>query len=125
MGFVISGPAGIVYFAGDTGFGKHFQQIRERFGKIRLAVLPIGAYLPRWFMRPVHIDPGEAVKAHRTLDAATSLGMHFGTFRLADEAEDAPPAELAKALESSGGGRFWVLGFGEGRDVPPIADRSP
>ena len=125
MGFVVSGPAGIVYFAGDTGYGKHFQQIRERFGKIRLAVLPIGAYLPRWFMSTVHIDPAEAVEAHRTLGAATSLGMHFGTFRLADEGQDDPPADLAKALEKGGGGRFWVLGFGEGRDVPPIGDIAP
>ncbi|NUQ73120.1 MAG: MBL fold metallo-hydrolase [Polyangiaceae bacterium] len=125
MGFVVSGPAGLVYFAGDTGFGKHFQQIRERFGAIRLAILPIGAYLPRWFMSPVHIDPAEAVEAHRTLGAATSLGMHFGTFRLADEGQDDPPLELGKALEKAGGGRFWVLGFGEGRDVPPIAAAPP
>lgn len=122
MGFVVSGPSGIVYFAGDTGFGKHFQQIRERFGRVRLAVLPIGAYLPRWFMREVHIDPAEAVKAHLTLGAATSVGMHFGTFRLADEGQDDPPAELARALEAAGGGRFWVLGFGEGRDVPGLGD---
>jgi L-ascorbate metabolism protein UlaG (beta-lactamase superfamily) len=124
MGFVVSGPAGIAYFAGDTGFGKHFQQIRERFGRIRLAVLPIGAYLPRWFMSPVHIDPEEAVRAHRTLGAATSVAMHFGTFNLADEGQDDPPSDLAKALEKDGG-RFWVLGFGEGRAVPPLGDAAP
>jgi L-ascorbate metabolism protein UlaG (beta-lactamase superfamily) len=122
-GYVVSGPAGIAYFAGDTGFGRHFRQVRERFGKVRLAVLPIGAYRPRWFMATVHIDPEEAVKAHLELGATTSVGMHFGTFRLADDGQDEPVADLTRARSKAGvsDAQFWVLGFGEGRDVPPIA----
>src|SRR5262249_3115121 len=64
-GYVIKGPSGIVYFAGDTGFGGHFDQIGRLFGEIRLALLPIGAFRPRWFMSPVHMSPDEAVRAHR------------------------------------------------------------
>ncbi len=120
-GYVVKGPAGPVYFAGDTGYGPHFRQIRERFGPVRLALLPIGAYKPEWFMSPVHTSPAEAVRAHQDLEAGTSMAMHFGTFSLGDDGQDEAPAELAIALEKAGpaAGRFWVLGFGEGRDVPP------
>ncbi len=123
-GYVISGPAGRVYFAGDTGYGPHFRAVRERLGPPRLAILPIGAYEPRWFMREVHVAPDEAVQAHLDLGAGTSLGMHFGTFRLADDGELEPPEELAAALRARGipGQRFWVLGFGEGRDVPALSE---
>jgi L-ascorbate metabolism protein UlaG (beta-lactamase superfamily) len=118
-GWVLRGPAGVAYFAGDTGMGKHFQQIRERFGAPRLAVLPIGAYLPRWFMKQVHIDPAQAVEAHRILGAQTSVGVHFGTFALADEGMDQAPVDLAAALvdQAVAPDRFLVLGFGEGRDI--------
>ena len=131
-GFVASGPAGPVYFAGDTGFGPHFEEIRDRFGPPRLALLPIGAYRPEWFMSRVHISPEEALRAHRLLGAGTSVGIHFGTFRLADDGQD-EPANRIEALRREGGAsppRFWVLGFGEGRDVPaesvaPVALGSP
>lgn len=118
-GFVIEGPAGVVYFAGDTGFGPHFGQIRERFGRPRLALLPIGAFKPRWFMGPFHLCPAEAVRAHGVLGAGTSVGIHFGTFPLADDDEDEPVALLKQALEGAGesGGVFLVLGFGEGLGV--------
>ncbi len=126
LGFVISGPAGRVYFAGDTGFGPHFQQIFERFGPVRLALLPIGAYRPTWFMSPVHISPAEALKAHQVLRAETSVGIHFGTFPLADDGETEPLEELEKQLAALAEPkpRFWVLGFGEGRDVPAIAETA-
>ena len=121
-GFVVTGAAGAVYFAGDTGFGPHFAQIRERFGPVRLALLPIGAFRPTWFMSRVHVSPDEAVRAHQVLEAGTSVGIHFGTFRLADDGQDEPPARLEQALReaeaASARPRFWVLGFGEGRDVP-------
>lgn len=119
-GFVIEGPAGAAYFAGDTGYGSHFKEVGERFGPLRLAMLPIGAYLPRWFMSPVHIDPAEAVRAHEDLKASTSVAMHFGCFPLADEGYEDPPRELARVLEEKGipKERFWVLGHGEGREVP-------
>ncbi len=68
-GYVIEYPERLVYFGGDTGYGNHFAWIRERFGPPSLALLPIGAYEPRWFMSPVHMSPEEAVKAHETLDA--------------------------------------------------------
>jgi L-ascorbate metabolism protein UlaG (beta-lactamase superfamily) len=119
-GFVLRGPAGPAYFAGDTGFGRHFEEIARRFGPPRLALLPIGAYLPLWFMAPVHLSPLEAVRAHEVLGARTSVAIHFGTFRIADDAEAQPVAELKAArLRSDEAARdFWVLGFGEGRDVP-------
>jgi L-ascorbate metabolism protein UlaG (beta-lactamase superfamily) len=117
-GFVISGPSGNVYFAGDTGWGKHFGEIAERFGSVRLALLPIGAYLPRWFMKPAHISPAEAVDAHLALRAGTSMAMHFGTFQLGDDGEFQPVEDLQRALAERGSPRFWVLGQGEGRDVP-------
>ncbi|HVY61749.1 MAG TPA: MBL fold metallo-hydrolase, partial [Planctomycetota bacterium] len=97
-GWVISGPSGSVYFAGDTGFGPHFEEIRARCGAPRLALLPIGAYKPRWFMEPMHMSPDDAVRAHVALGAATSLGVHFGTFALGDESELDPVADLARAL---------------------------
>lgn len=71
-GYVISGPSGVAYFAGDTGWGPHFQQVRERFGPVRLAILPIGAYKPEWFMHPIHISPKEAVNAHEVLEVSVS-----------------------------------------------------
>ena len=117
-GFVVSAPAGNVYFAGDTGWGPHFEEIARRFPTIRLALLPIGAYLPRWFMKPAHIEPEEAVKAHILLNAGTSMAMHYGTFNLGDDGELEPVEDLRRAISRHGNPRFWILGFGEGRDVP-------
>ena len=121
-GFVVTGPAGAVYFAGDTGFGPHFEEIRKRLGAPRLALLPIGAYRPEWFMSRVHASPDEALAAHRILDAHTSVGIHFGTFRLADDGQDEPGERIEALLRDSEGPapRFWILGFGEGRAVPPV-----
>lgn len=123
-GYVIQGSNGYVYFAGDTGTGPHFTQVREKFGTPRLAVLPIGAYKPLWFMAPIHISPAEAVQAHQTLGAEQSLAMHFGTFPLADDGQDDPVNDLNAALQQHNvsADRFWVLGFGEGRDVPRVGD---
>lgn len=101
-GFVLETPGGVIYFAGDTGVGPHFEQVRERFGPPRLALLPIGAYLPAWFMRPVHVSPREAAEAHLTLGARTSLGVHFGCFELADDGPGDPPRELAEARAALG-----------------------
>lgn len=124
-GYVVDGPAGVAYFAGDTGFGPQFAQVRERFGRPRLALLPIGAYRPEWFMSRVHTSPDEALRAHEILGAEASVGIHFGTFRLADDGQDEPAERIAELLRESTS-RFWVLGFGEGRDVPradPVASR--
>jgi L-ascorbate metabolism protein UlaG (beta-lactamase superfamily) len=117
-GYVIEGPGGVIYFAGDTGYGSHFGEVRHRFPHIRLAFLPIGAYLPEWFMGPVHVSPADAVRAHEELGAATSIAIHFGTFHLADDAETQPARELREALASRKQvNSFWILNTGEGRDI--------
>jgi L-ascorbate metabolism protein UlaG (beta-lactamase superfamily) len=122
-GFVVEGPSGRVYFAGDTGRGPHFAEVRRRFGPVRLALLPIGAYRPRWFMSPVHVDPAEAVEAARVLEAGTSVGIHFGTFPQADDGIEEPVRDLEAALgslrrEGLAPPRFLALGNGESADVP-------
>ena len=119
-GYVISGPSGNVFFAGDTAFGPHFQAIADAFAPIRLAILPIGAYKPEWFMGPVHQSPSQAIDAQAVLHAETALAIHFGTFPLADDGQDAPVDVLHAELKNRPDQRFWVLGFGEGRDVPTI-----
>jgi len=123
-GFVVEGPSGRWYFPGDTGFGPHFAEAASRFGGFRLALLPIGAFQPRWFMSSVHTSPDEAVRAHAALRASTSVAIHFGTFRLGDDGQDEAPRRLAEVLEASPPPRprFWILGFGEGRDVPPVPE---
>jgi L-ascorbate metabolism protein UlaG (beta-lactamase superfamily) len=113
--YYLRSSQGSVYFAGDTGAGPHFQLIRERLGAPDLALLPIGAYLPRWFMRSRHIDPNEAVAAHRTLGATRSIAIHTGTFQQTDEGIDDPVIALAAALSQQGvpAQDFIVLENGE------------
>jgi L-ascorbate metabolism protein UlaG (beta-lactamase superfamily) len=86
-----------VYFAGDTGFHPEFGAIGERYGPFDVALLPIGAYEPRWFMRYVHMNPEEAVEAFRAVNARTMVPIHWGTFKLTDEAMDEPPARARAA----------------------------
>jgi L-ascorbate metabolism protein UlaG (beta-lactamase superfamily) len=114
-GFVLSTRGGTVFFAGDTGYAPHFRAIRKRCGPIDLALLPIGAYEPRWFMKDVHMNPAEAVQAHIDLEARRSIAMHFGTFQLTPEAIDAPQAALAEArgARQVPEERFRVLESGE------------
>jgi L-ascorbate metabolism protein UlaG (beta-lactamase superfamily) len=118
-GFVIEGAAGPVYFAGDTGYGMHFEEIARRVGPLRLAFLPIGAYKPEWFMWPGHMGPDDALKAHFELKARTSIAMHFGTFPLGDDGQH----EAAEALEagikkaSMQGSRFLVPDWGRAIEV--------
>ena len=88
-----------IYFAGDSAYGSHFVQIRERFGSPDVALLPIGAYEPRWFMAAAHMNPEEAVQAHIDLASTLSIGMHFGTFQLTDEPIDEPVRALAESLK--------------------------
>ena len=110
-----SGAALNVYFAGDSGFGPHFQLIHERLGSPDLALLPIGAYEPRWFMREQHMNADEAVQTHQVLQARRSIGMHFGTFRLTDEGIDQPAEALVASLRVRGVNPpdFHVPLFGE------------
>lgn len=101
-GFLLQAPTGSIYFAGDTGWAPFFTEIKNRLGSPDLALLPIGAYEPRWFMEAVHMTPDEAVRAHLALGARRSIGMHFGTFQLTDEAMNAPLEALAVARETYG-----------------------
>ena len=114
-GFVVTRGKRRIYFAGDTAYAALFTQIRERIGVVDLALLPIGAYEPRWFMRSVHMNPAEAVQAHVDLGAHRSIGMHFGTFQLTAEGIEDPIRELAHARESIGlaPDTFRTLDFGE------------
>ena len=115
-GFVIQAPAGNIYFARDTAVGSHFTEIKNRFGKFRLVLLPIGAYLPGWFMHPVHLSPADAVRVHQLLQPNASVAIHFGTFALGDDGEVEPVRELREALDQQIS-NFWVLEHGEGRTV--------
>ena len=116
-GFVIDTPAGRIYHVPDSGYGDghHYRMARERYGPFRLAVLPIGAYEPRWFMGNMHMNPAEAVRAMADCGAELALAHHFGTFQLTDEAIDAPTLALAQARVAAGvsAARFRALQPGE------------
>jgi L-ascorbate metabolism protein UlaG (beta-lactamase superfamily) len=116
-GYVIRGPEGTVYHAGDTASGDHFGEIGRRMGAIDWAMIPIGGYEPRWFMEPQHVDPDEAADGFLALGARRFLAMHWGTFRLTDEPAGEPPARLrawwaARGLDED---RLWILDVGEAR----------
>ena len=104
-----------VFFAADSGLGRHFKLVRERLGVPDVAFVPIGAYEPRWFMREQHMNPDDAVQAHLALGSPRSVAMHFGTFRLTDEGIDQPARDLATSLAARGvpPERFVVPRFGE------------
>ncbi|HEY2137273.1 MAG TPA: MBL fold metallo-hydrolase, partial [Xanthobacteraceae bacterium] len=122
-GYVIESPRQRIYFGGDSGYASHFSDIRARLGSPDIALLGIGSYEPRWFMTPVHMNPAEAVLAHRDLGARHSIGMHFGTFQFTPEPIDQPQADLARALRDGGipDGDFVTLNEGETRiyGTPP------
>ena len=126
--FLFETPGGVIYHIGDTGYGDGaiFRDIGARFGPPRLAIIPIGAYEPRWFMRDQHVDPDEAVKIFQDCGAATALAHHWGTFQLTSEAIDAPPQRLAAALATAGiaADRFRVQRPGEAFDVPEIGQSA-
>jgi L-ascorbate metabolism protein UlaG (beta-lactamase superfamily) len=114
-GFVVSVDGVTIYFAGDSGYSPQFAEIGARVAAIDVALIPIGAYEPRWFMEPVHMNPEEAVRVHLDVKARVSIGMHFGTFHLTDEGIDDPLRALERAREAAGvaPGAFRVLDFGE------------
>ena len=91
-----------VYFAGDTGYHPEFGAIGERYGPFDVALMPIGAYEPRWFMRYLHMNPEEAVAAFRALNARVMVPIHWGTFKLTDEAMDEPPIRARAAWDAAG-----------------------
>jgi L-ascorbate metabolism protein UlaG (beta-lactamase superfamily) len=101
--FVLETPAGKLYIVCDSGYGdgRHFRRVAEAHGPLRLAILPIGAYEPRWFMGDQHMNPEDAVKALADCGAEQALAHHHGTFQLTDEAIDAPVTALGVALEAA------------------------
>ncbi|MGD8640222.1 MAG: MBL fold metallo-hydrolase, partial [Gammaproteobacteria bacterium] len=97
--WVIEAQGKRIFFAGDTGYAKHFKEIGGKYGHFDLALIPIGAYEPRWFMKSYHVNPEESVKIHQDINARYSVAMHWGTFILTDEPLDEPPLKLAEALK--------------------------
>ncbi len=120
--FMIETAAGLIYHVGDTGFhgGRHYREVRARHGAPRLAILPFGAYEPRWFMADVHQNPAEAVEGFALLGAAHAAGHHWATFQLTNEAVTAPRDALHAALDVAGidRTRFRPMLPGETFDVP-------
>ncbi len=131
-GFAVFAPDCHLIYTGDTGYSPDFAEIKRRFagrqqdGGFDLALIPIGAYEPRWFMRDQHVNPAESVQIHRDLGAQRSLGVHWGTFNLTDEALDEPPKALAAARQQQGlrEEEFFVLALGETRRLPRRAQRA-
>lgn len=125
-GFAVFAPDLHLFFAGDTGYSPDFADIAARFATRQrgagfdLALIPVGAYEPRWFMAEQHVDPRQAVRIHRDLGARASLGIHWGTFELTDEALDQPPRDLAKARREAGLAEedFFLLAIGQTRRLP-------
>jgi len=129
-GFAVFAPDCHLFYAGDTGYSRDFTDMRERFaprqtvaqgGGFDIALLPIGAYEPRWFMTDQHVNVHEAVKIHLDLGAKRSLGVHWGTFELTDEPLDEPPRALATQRQAQGlaDDEFFVLAVGETRLLRP------
>ena len=119
-GFVVEGSDGsVAYFAGDSGYFEGFREVGDAFPRIDLALIPVGAYEPRWFMAPVHTDPAEAGQAFLDCRARRMMPIHWGTFRLADEAIDAPPRVLRAWWGEKGldPGKLVVPALGERIDL--------
>jgi N-acyl-phosphatidylethanolamine-hydrolysing phospholipase D len=120
------------YYTGDSGYSRDFADTRERLAPLQrdggfdLALMAIGAYEPRWFMQAQHMNPAEAVQAHKDLGVRRSLGVHWGTFALTDEPLDQPPRDLAQARQAQGVAEqdFFVLRIGETRWLEPRKPRQ-
>jgi N-acyl-phosphatidylethanolamine-hydrolysing phospholipase D len=122
--WVTRGASGTVFFAGDTAYHPEFAAIGERYGPFDVLMLPIGAYEPRWFMRSVHMNPPEAMRAYAELsssraDAPALLPIHWGTFRLTDESLQEPPEWTGRLWREKGydRGKLWLLRHGETRTI--------
>jgi N-acyl-phosphatidylethanolamine-hydrolysing phospholipase D len=120
-GWVLSTPSGNIFFAGDTGYSPDFREIGQRLGPMRLALIPIGGYMPRWFMKPMHLNPQEAVWVHQDVRSQVSIGMHWGTFKLTEEPLAEPPLFLKQVLAETkiSPEKFIILRIGETRILQP------
>ncbi|MGZ8306120.1 MAG: MBL fold metallo-hydrolase, partial [Allosphingosinicella sp.] len=120
-GFTVRLRGGNIFFAGDTGYGDgSWADEAAKRGPIRLAILPVGAYLPRDVMQSNHMDPDEAVRIFEKLKPAMALGIHWGTFQLTFESIDDPPRRLAAARRARGiaAERFVTTEVGRSFRVP-------
>ena len=125
-GWVMEGGGLRIIHTGDLGYSRDARDIGERLGPFDLALIPIGAYAPRWFMKTHHVDPPEAVQVRHDLHAARAIGMHWGTFEhLTDEPLDEPPRRLADARAAAGlrAEQFDVMAVGETRPIVPARDQ--
>jgi L-ascorbate metabolism protein UlaG (beta-lactamase superfamily) len=122
LGFVIEGPSGRVYFAGDTGFAEFLRMIHDRFGTFRLVLLPIAPARPRKVLAARHLSADDAVRAVEVLGAPSAMAIHFGSFRQGQDSESEPVETLRRAVERASPARvhFWALRNGEARWVPPV-----
>ena len=119
-GWTVSAPGFRFLFAGDSGYSPDFAEIGRRLGPFDLAAIPIGAYEPRWMMRPHHVNPEEAVQLHLDVRSRRSVAIHWGTFVLTDEPLDEPPKRLRDALHTRGVSEdeFLILRHGETLHLP-------
>jgi len=123
-----TGAGSRIFFGGDSGYCPAFAEIGERLGPFDAALLPIGAYEPRWFMKPAHMDPDEAVQAWRDLGGRGQLvAMHWGTFILTDEPALEPPARARAAWARAGGAtdELSILRHGETLILGACAREKP
>ncbi len=113
------GTGGSAFFAGDTGYGPVFKEIGRRAGPFDLALIPVGCYEPRWFMKGHHVNPADAVRLAQDIGARYSLGIHWGAFRLCDEPVEAPLDDLPTALKEAGVApeKFQLWAIGERRKI--------
>jgi N-acyl-phosphatidylethanolamine-hydrolysing phospholipase D len=124
----VSAPPARVFFAGDTAYHPEFGEIARRHAPFDLLMLPVGAYEPRWFMRSVHMNPPEALRAYRELsadqeDAPALLPIHWGTFRLTDEPMEEPPEWTRRLWREAGypPTKLWLLRHGETKRVATVS----